>query len=158
MPCCAGSMFETGKRWRVPYLLYLLVAIMLAEIAFNGDCPAHTSWGVVGRSHSCPPSMVLSPRWPEPYTHSLSRRHKPLNRRHEHMQRAKHPLSKAWVHALGWGEVEALHAGYATWFVEQQRPLCAPTHRLWNPQDIGRVNSGPHTYCCACCPGMRLIA
>ena len=33
----AGSMFETRKRWRVPYLLYLLAAIMIAEIAFNGE-------------------------------------------------------------------------------------------------------------------------
>ena len=40
-------MFETGKRWRVPYLLYLLVAIIVAEIAFNGEfppakCPHHS--------------------------------------------------------------------------------------------------------------------
>ena len=32
-------MFETGKRWRVPYLIYLLALIMLAEIAFNGEAP-----------------------------------------------------------------------------------------------------------------------
>ena len=36
---CAGSMFETGRRWRVPYLIYLLAVIMLAEIAFNGGAP-----------------------------------------------------------------------------------------------------------------------
>ena len=35
----AGSMFETGRRWRVPYLIYLLALIMLAEIAFNGEAP-----------------------------------------------------------------------------------------------------------------------
>ena len=34
-------MFETRKRWRVPYLLYLLAAIMVAEIAFNGKCTAY---------------------------------------------------------------------------------------------------------------------
>ena len=34
-----GSMFETGRRWRVPYLIYLLALIMLAEIAFNGKAP-----------------------------------------------------------------------------------------------------------------------
>ncbi|CAK0786854.1 hypothetical protein CVIRNUC_010068 [Coccomyxa viridis] len=59
-----GSMFETGRRWRVPHLIYLLAVIMLAEIAFNG---------------------------------------------------------------------------YATWFVEQRRPDCAPTRKLWNPQDVGRA-------------------
>ena len=36
----AGSMFETRKRWRVPYLIYLLAVIMLAEIAFNGELSA----------------------------------------------------------------------------------------------------------------------
>lgn len=36
--CCAtGSMFETSKRWRVPYLIYVLAAVMLGEIAFNGE-------------------------------------------------------------------------------------------------------------------------
>ncbi len=35
----AGSMFETNKRWRVPYLLYLLAVIMLGEVAFNGKRP-----------------------------------------------------------------------------------------------------------------------
>ena len=43
----AGSIFETGKRWRVPYLLYLLAAIMVAEIAFNGDCLACAAWGTL---------------------------------------------------------------------------------------------------------------
>ena len=32
-------MFETNKRWRVPYLLYLLAVIMLGEVAFNGERP-----------------------------------------------------------------------------------------------------------------------
>lgn len=36
-------MFETRKRWRVPYLIYLLAAIMLAEIAFNGELSAVSS-------------------------------------------------------------------------------------------------------------------
>ena len=56
-------MFETGKRWRVPYLLYLLVAIIVAEIAFNGDSLPAVS---LSRHHSgrvClqwgPPSLAM---------------------------------------------------------------------------------------------------
>jgi hypothetical protein len=33
---CTGSIFETRKRARVPYLLYALAAVLFAEIAFNG--------------------------------------------------------------------------------------------------------------------------
>jgi hypothetical protein len=36
-------MFETRKRWRVPYLIYLLAAAMLAEVAFNGNFSANCS-------------------------------------------------------------------------------------------------------------------
>ena len=63
-------------------------------------------------------------------------------------ERAEHCVRMAWVFAWAYCSAVALHAGYATWFVEQERPQCAPTHRLWNPQDIGRVRLQHPSPCC----------
>ena len=56
----AGSMFETRKRWRVPYLIYLLAAIMLAEIAFNGELSAVTVTQRETESANLGPGCILS--------------------------------------------------------------------------------------------------
>ena len=99
-------MFETSKRWRVPYLIYLLALIMLAEIAFNGEAPN---------------------RQPTHEDSSL-------------FAAGGIPQIASFAHGCALYREKRTPTGYATWFVEQQRPECAPTRRLWNPQDVGRVS------------------
>ena len=108
----AGSMFETGRRWRVPYLIYLLALIMLAEIAFNGEACLRQSTLEASLSISAVAPLILPP-W---------QMGMPSSEGSQCLKGLHHP------------------AGYATWFVEQRRPDCAPTRKLWNPQDVGRVS------------------
>ena len=95
----------------MPYLIYLLALIMLAEIAFNGEAPLKQ------RTLEASLSIIaVAPlTWP--------------------------PWQMGMPSSEGCQCLKGLHppAGYATWFVEQRRPDCAPTRKLWNPQDVGRV-------------------
>ena len=58
----AGSIFETEKRARVPYLLYALALVAFGEIGFTGEhAAAQSQHCLIARSFAL--SLMLDARW-----------------------------------------------------------------------------------------------
>ncbi len=56
-----GSIFETRKRARVPYLLYALSLVLIVEIAFNGDPLSTVHWPAPHAQHASAQSWQVVP-------------------------------------------------------------------------------------------------